>query len=70
MKEEKVTNARLLIESEFGESVRVVRCQRLSMLEHVEQLDGGLNDAPGICPPLVCDGRTNVSLLTAAFFFA
>ena len=49
-----VWNARLPIESEFGESVRVVRCQRLLMFEHVERLDGGLNDAPGICPPPVC----------------
>ena len=55
-----VWNARLPIESEFGESVRVVRCQRLLMFAHVERLDGGLNDAPGICPPPVChDGRKN-----------
>ena len=54
-----VWNARLPIESEFGESVRVVRCQRLLMFAHVERLDGGLNDAPGICPPLVCDRWQN-----------
>ena len=59
----------MLIESEFGESVRVVRCQRLLIFVHVVRLDGGLNDAPGICPPLVCDGRTNISLLTIAIFF-
>ena len=58
-----VWNARLLIESEFGQSVRVERCKRLLMFEHVERLDGWLNDALGIWPPLVCDGRTNISLL-------
>ena len=56
-----VWNARLLIESEFGEFVRVVRCQRLLMFEHFERLDGGLNDAPGICAPRVCHGKTNIS---------
>ena len=51
-------------ESEFCQYVRVVRCQGLLMFEHVERLDASFNDAPDICPPLVLDGRTNISLLT------
>ena len=41
-----VWNARLPIESEFVESVRVLRCQRLLMFEHVERLDGRLDVVP------------------------